>query len=181
MTAPRTDRLSHILTDEASFGLTSDWIACIAADTDRISDAPEIHIVETPTWELTVASLSSFYGECGDDGDELMFRDRIAWYAMYDFVTGTYTEEDFRSSTTQDLAASIAEMLISDDPVESDECPLIVVHSGTAQEGGFIPLVRALHKEQTERGHDLAEVYVHDGTIESIRLFEESPVTIRQA
>lgn len=184
MNAPATDRLSHVLLDEASDELSRDFIGHLAANNDDFSAEPKIHVVDYQTWELTADSLCSLYGECGYDEMGLMARDKIAWYAMYDFIVerpyDLEAEREFRTWSTQVLAADAARMLISDDPVESDECPLIIVHAGTAQQNGFIPLVRAIHQEQTERGHRLAEVYIHDGSIESIRPFAEAPVTTRQ-
>lgn len=182
MNAPAPARLAHILLDETSVDVTKEWITWLVTHNDAFREPIERHIVDYQTWELTPDSLHSLYGECEYDDMTLMARDRIAWYAMYDYVEAELCdEEEFRDWDTQILAREIAGMLLSDDDIEADICPLVVVHSDTAQQNGFIPLIRALHKEQTERGHDLAQVYIHDGTIRSIRPFQESPVTTRQA
>ena len=109
--------------------------------------------------------------------------------------------KDFKEMTSADLARDAAEDMIRMDYVQDENgvdrdsegndihgwvnCPLIVVESNTVGFTGFRLLVDAIRNRQQEvreeEGVDVAtlQVFVHNGSADTLRPLDEFPVTTR--
>lgn len=179
-----TTRTDFVLTDQASADMALRLYERLVREDEALSKQPTLLVLHDMTWEMTPKSLDRLYGGiCEHDQAALMVVDHMAWIAMGEYTydpSDAGNKRDFRESSTQVFAENIAMRVVAYDGREFEECPLIVVHSDTAQQGGFIPLVRAIRETQSQERRQPVRAYVHDGTLGSCRLFEEFPVTTRK-
>jgi len=148
-----------------------------------------IHVTPDEMWELTPVSLTSLISSAEwSTTANPIFINGVPHDVREE--NGSKALESFMTWTTNDIAAAVAEDSIEYGGIQNEmgnHCmgyarhALVMIHEDTTQFGGVIPLMRGYRARSDEFPMlKPVRILVHNNTRNSIRPFEETPLTVRR-
>lgn len=170
------DWFYYVLTDDRSDEVLELLIERFQAE-DLIGNDPVVLRAKAREWALTPEALGDiFFDACAMSETAMSVHFPLAWKAMGDFAANMFDgvaadmyQEDFWHTSAEEFAKNVAGDLVDDDGCDRSDCVLAVVHMDTVREVSIVGLVDEIRQEQERRGRTPLRVFVHDGTVASLR------------